>query len=291
MFVIVKRKMILICLFIVLLIIFCINLIYNFIIVKKEYKIINEKVNNQIKIAHLSDLHGVKNKYQANKMLKIITNTSPDIIVIAGDLVDSNDYAKGKFPTSRTIEFMKNIVKIAPVYYVFGNHEVVLIEDKTENGYTFVKTLEDSGIKIVNNEKDEINVRETKVTVVGLQDPRTVNSYNSIEQTIEEELRFVYQNISGESYKILVSHRPECFNIYSEYDIDLCLTGHAHGGQFRFPLIKGLYAPNQGWFPKYTKGEYNLNNTKMIVSPGLGNSLLKFRIFNPLEINIIYIEK
>lgn len=291
MFVIVKRKMILMYLFVVFLIIFCINLVFNFIIVKKEYKITDERVSNQIKIVHLSDLHGVKSEYKKNKILKIIIRSKPDIIVVTGDLVDSNDYAKGKFPMSTTIDFMKEIVKQAPVYYVFGNHEVALIEDKSEKGYTFVKTLEDSGIKIVNNEKDEITVKETKITVVGLQDPRTVNSYNSTEQTIEEELRFVYQNINDESYKILVSHRPECFSIYSEYDIDLCLTGHAHGGQFRFPFIKGLFAPNQGWFPKYTKGEYNLNNTKMIVSPGLGNSLFKFRIFNPLEVNIISIEK
>ena len=126
---------------------------------------------------------------------------------------------------------------------------------------------------------------------MGIQEPQLVSHDKHYGDTAKEELELVLKKVKKEDFKILLAHRPEYFKIYSEYDIDLCLTGHAHGGQFRFPFIKGLYAPNQGWFPKYTKGEYDLKDTKMIVSPGLGNSIFKFRIFNPLEINIISVEK
>jgi len=292
MFVIVKRKMIFIFIAIILfLIVFIINLIYNFIIIKRDYRIITDKVNNNVKIAHLSDIHGINTDYKNNKIIEILEKEKPDVIVLTGDLVDATDYSKGKYPIEKTLLWMKKLIKISPVYYVFGNHELALIEDKTDRAYKFVKTIEEAGIKIVNNETDIITINNEKIVLMGIQEPQTVNSYDPFEKTIEEELRFVFQNVNSNDYRILLSHRPEYFNIYSEYDIDLCLTGHAHGGQFRFPFIKGLYAPNQGWFPKYTKGEYNMNNTKMIVSPGLGNSCFKFRIFNPLEIGIISIEK
>lgn len=292
MFVLIRRRMIIICLLIILaVIVFIINLIFNFIIVKKDYKIISDKITENFKIVHLSDIHGVKTEYKNNKMLKIINEANPQIIVLTGDLLDATDYCDGKYPLERTINFMKEIVQIAPVYYVFGNHEVALIEDKTDQGFKFVKTLEESEVKIVNNAIDELKIKDTKITILGLQEPQTVNSYDPFDKTIEEELRFVFQGIKSDNFNILLSHRPEYIDIYSEYDVDLCLTGHAHGGQFRLPFIKGLFAPNQGWFPKYTKGEYDMNNTKMIVSPGLGNSIFKFRIFNPLEIGIISIEK
>ena len=292
MFVLVKKRMIIIWLFIILaLVVFLINLIFNFIIVKKDYKIISEKISESFKIVHLSDIHGVKTDYKKNQMLKIIKKSEPQIIVLTGDLIDATDYNDKKYPIQKTIRFMKDIVKIAPVYFVFGNHEGALIDDKTDQGFKFVKTIEEAGIRIVNNETDELKIGDTKIAILGLQEPQTVNSYDPFDKTIEEELRFVFQNIDDNAFKILLSHRPEYFNIYSEYNVDLCLTGHAHGGQFRIPFIRGIFAPNQGWFPKYSKGIYEMNGIKMIVSPGLGNSIFKFRIFNPMEIGIISVEK
>ena len=279
--------LLIICLFII----FTINIIFNFIIIKRNYKITTNKIENNIKIIHLSDIHGIKSKYKGKKILKTVQNEKPHIIVITGDLIDKTDYRNGKCPFEATIDFAKNLLKVAPVYYVFGNHEGILLEDKTNKGFEFVKSLEDSGIKIMNNESENVLVKETNITILGIQEPQIVSEYDPYEKTVEEELRFVFQGIKGENLKILLVHRPEYFEIYSEYDIDVCLAGHAHGGQVRLPFIKGLYAPNQGWFPKYTKGKYELNNSQMIVSPGLGNSVIKLRVFDPLEINIISIEK
>ena len=94
--------------------------------------------------------------------------------------------------------------------------------------------------------------------------------------------------ISAEDvYRILLSHRPELFELYEKYDMDLVLSGHAHGGQFRLPVVGGILAPHQGFFPKYDAGLYVENDTNMIVSRGIGNSLFPFRLNNPPEVILI----
>lgn len=88
-------------------------------------------------------------------------------------------------------------------------------------------------------------------------------------------------------YNVLLSHRPEFLEEYAEEQVDLVLSGHAHGGQVRLPFIGGLVAPNQGILPKYTAGLYEQQNTSMIVSRGLGNSIIPQRIFNRPEIVVV----
>ena len=92
-------------------------------------------------------------------------------------------------------------------------------------------------------------------------------------------------------FTILLSHRPELFETYVDHDLDLVLSGHAHGGQFRLPFVGGLVAPNQGFFPEYDAGLYSMNHTNMIVSRGIGNSILPFRFNNRPEVIIIELKK
>ena len=91
-------------------------------------------------------------------------------------------------------------------------------------------------------------------------------------------------------FTILLSHRPELFDIYADHGMDLILSGHAHGGQFRLPFIGGLVAPNQGLFPEYDAGIYTEGNTNMLVSRGVGNSILPFRINNRPEVILIELQ-
>ena len=91
----------------------------------------------------------------------------------------------------------------------------------------------------------------------------------------------------SEKYFILLSHRPETFEAYVMEDIDLVLSGHAHGGQFRLPFRGGVVAPNHGLFPKYDAGIYTKNNTTMIVSRGVGNSIIPVRFNNRPEIVVV----
>ena len=88
-------------------------------------------------------------------------------------------------------------------------------------------------------------------------------------------------------YTILLSHRPELFDLYVETEMDLVFSGHAHGGQFRLPFVGGLVAPNQGFFPKYDAGQFNEENTTMIVSRGVGNSIIPIRFNNRPEIVLV----
>lgn len=100
------------------------------------------------------------------------------------------------------------------------------------------------------------------------------------------------QELMNESYSftLLLSHRPELFEIYVNNEVDLVLSGHAHGGQFRLPFVGGLVAPNQGLFPKYDAGLYTEENTNMIVSRGIGNSILPFRFNNRPEVILIELQ-
>jgi len=97
----------------------------------------------------------------------------------------------------------------------------------------------------------------------------------------------VLSNVEKTDFQILLSHRPELLSVYSQYDIDVVFTGHAHGGQIRIPFIGGVFAPHQGFFPKYTSGIHTQNNTTMIISRGLGNSTFPFRINNRPELVVV----
>ena len=122
------------------------------------------------------------------------------------------------------------------------------------------------------------------MTLLGLADPDFLTtSYGEGTDTKQvQEWLNKWEPIPG--YRILLSHRPELFNLYEDSGIDLVFSGHSHGGQIRLPLIGGLIAPDQGWLPKYDGGVFQERNTTMVVSRGLGNSVMPLRLFNRPEI-------
>ena len=156
----------------------------------------------------------------------------------------------------------------------------------------FKKEIASYGVFVLEGEKCEISKGAEKITIYGVQDPESLKGekYGYREINILEKLlaELDYQN---EGYNILLSHRPEGFDFYTEYGYDLVLCGHAHGGQFRLPIIGAVYAPGQGFFPKLTEGMHTKNNTTMIVSRGLGNSSIPVRFNNTPELVLITLEK
>lgn len=226
---------------------------------------------NGYTIVQISDLH---NKLFGNKqarLLKKIELLVPDIIVITGDIIDSNH-----ININIAMELVKGAVKIAPVYYVSGNHEA------WSGVYSELKQrLIDAGVILLDDEKLQIKENDTYIDLIGLSDP----SFKPDGDLVGERLEDLVES-DEQSFKILLSHRPELLDIYASNNIDLVFAGHAHGGQFRIPFIGGLIAPNQGFFPKYTSGTYTMNNTTLVVSRGLGNSVIPIRIFNRPEIII-----
>ena len=233
---------------------------------------------NNYKIAHISDFHNAEFGEKNSKIIDILKNQNPDIIAVTGDLVDSNHTN-----IDIAVSFMKQAVKIAPCFYVTGNHEAW-----TEQYDELESKLIECGVNVLHDTYFYLEKNGTKIKLVGIDDPSFTKGYELTEESIIET-KLKEFNLE-DSYTILLSHRPEYFKTYVNSNIDLVLTGHAHGGQFRLPFIGGLVAPNQGLFPKYDSGLFTENNTNMVVSRGIGNSIIPVRINNRPEVIIIKLQ-
>ena len=231
---------------------------------------------DKFSIAHISDLHNAEYGKNNEKLIDILKAESPNIIAITGDLIDSNHTN-----LEVALSFAQQAVKIAPCYFVTGNHEAWI-----GSQYEELKTsLQNTGITVLQDEAIELNYGDVCIQLIGLNDPDFSERDRLLSESILE-VKLSQVNIS-DGFTILLSHRPEYFNVYQNKNIDLVLSGHAHGGQFRLPLGGGVIAPGQGLFPKYDAGAYTENGTTMIVSRGIGNSIIPVRINNPPEIVII----
>ncbi len=237
---------------------------------------------SNFRIAQVSDLHNAEFGEKNNKLLTMLSENTPDIIVITGDLVDSRHT-----DIEIALDFAKEAIQIAPIYYVNGNHEARLLQyDKLK------KELEEIGIVVLEDKAIQLENDGDKVTLVGLSDPDFTVKDDMFGETpamVNSKLKNLVD--AENNYTVLLSHRPELFETYVNCNIDLVLTGHAHGGQFRFPLVGGLIAPNQGLFPKYDAGLYTNGNTNMFVSRGIGNSIIPFRFNNRPEIVLVELNK
>ena len=232
------------------------------------------------RIAHVSDLHNTEMGKDNEKLLAMLRDAAPDMIAITGDLVDSRNT-----DIEVALQFVREAVKIAPCYYVTGNHEARISE------YDELKeAMEAAGVTVLKDAQTEISLTGEFITLIGVNDPSYQTDYlfgdaKTVMNTKLEEL-----HTEDDGFTILLSHRPELFATYAEHDVDLVLSGHAHGGQFRMPFIGGLVAPNQGLFPEYDAGIYTEGNTNMLVSRGVGNSILPFRINNRPEVILIELQ-
>ena len=229
------------------------------------------------RIAHISDLHNTEIGDCNEKLLDMLLEAEPNIIAITGDLIDSRNTN-----IEIALHFAKEAVKIAPCYYVTGNHEARVSE------YNDLKEgLNELGVIVLEDEKVEIKQHGEKIVLLGVDDPSFQTDY--LHGDSVTVMRGNLQELKNEeyAYRVLLSHRPELFETYVESGVDLVLSGHAHGGQFRLPFVGGLAAPNQGLFPKYETGLYTCNSTNMIVSRGVGNSIFPFRFNNRPEVILI----
>lgn len=232
---------------------------------------------NGYQIAHISDLHNTQMGTDNEKLLAMLREAEPDMIAITGDLIDSRNTN-----IDVALQFVRDATKIAPCYYVTGNHEARV------EAYSELRTgMAAAGVIILEDTVTEIRIAEDAITFVGLNDPSFYTDYlfGDSQSVVDSKLTDLLTY--GNAFTILLSHRPELFETYSDHKIDLVLSGHAHGGQIRIPFIGGLVAPNQGLFPKYDAGIYSDGNTNMVVSRGIGNSILPLRIFNRPEVILI----
>lgn len=245
-----------------------------------EYEIMSNKIPEAFsgfRIAQVSDLHNAEFGEGNEKLIELLSQTDPDMIVITGDLIDSRHT-----DIEIALEFARQAMKLAPVYYVSGNHEARVHE------YEDLKMgLAEAGVVILENQKVEITREGESISILGIDDPSFQEDYlfgdaASVTSSALSEL----QNES-DGYTILLAHRPELFETYVDSGVDLVFSGHAHGGQFRLPFVGGLVAPNQGFFPEYDAGLFSEGSTTMIVSRGVGNSIIPIRFNNRPEIILV----
>ena len=230
------------------------------------------------RIAQVSDLHNAEFGKNNTELLKLLSESRPDIIAITGDLIDANHTDVGI-----ALGFAQESVRIAPTYYVTGNHEAASLQ------YDTLKAgLEEAGVIVLEDEAVSLERNGETITLLGLGDPDFTVKGDMFGETFAMVSTKLKNLDDGEGwYTILLSHRPELFETYVNCGIDLVFAGHAHGGQFRLPFISGLVAPNQGLFPQYDAGLYTDGSTSMVVSRGIGNSIIPFRFNNRPEIVLV----
>ncbi len=236
-----------------------------------HYSLRSDKVSEHLRIAQVSDFHN--DHLLGSKMLEKVRSESPDIIVITGDFIDRN-----RTDISYALDTAEALAEIAPVYYVPGNHESAI------SAYAELKDgLTQRGVVLLGSLPVRIG---SDISLYGISDPYFVSDDNQLGSAIiREYLSFITQDKSR--FNILLSHRPEAFKEYAASGFDLVFTGHAHGGQFRFPGIGGIFSPAQGILPEYDSGEFRSGGTTMIVSRGVGNSIMPLRIGNPPEVVVL----
>ncbi|MCU5518369.1 metallophosphoesterase [Bacillus wiedmannii] len=252
----------------------------NNLISKTEVNITSNKIPSSFKgfkILQISDLHNKKFGDNQETLIQKVKSINPDIIAITGDLIDSKSY-----DAEVSLELIREFVMEYPIYFVTGNHE------KWSGKYNDLeKELKKHHVTVLRNEHVTIHKGEQKINLLGIDDPAFVAGNRDEGNVVKDEILIAKFEMKPDTYNVLLSHRPEFLGEYANEKIDLVLSGHAHGGQVRLPFIGGLVAPNQGIFPTYTTGLYEKQNTSMVVSRGLGNSIIPQRIFNRPELVVV----
>ena len=252
----------------------------NLTLTVTRYKLFSDKLPeafNRWKIVHISDLHSAEFGKNNQSLIDLVRKEKPDMIAITGDLVDSGDTE-----LNVALSLVHELMQLAPCYYVTGNHESRMDRDLF---YELKNKLLEEGVQVLRNQRIIIEKEGQIIQLVGLDDPDFTNWITAMQSSI---LQMTLNRMDlTEDYCILLSHRPEAFDAYVAEGMDLVLSGHTHGGQFRLPIIGGIIAPNQGLFPEYDAGKYSKKDTTMIVSRGIGNSIIPLRFNNPPELVVV----
>lgn len=238
-----------------------------------------------VRIAQISDLHAADFGTFTDRLLDATWAAQPDLIALTGDMVDvrSRDL-------SGVLDLATDLTAIAPTYFVLGNHEAdsPLREE-------LLAGLEDAGVTVLRNQAEITTVGGTALIVAGIDDPRVDRAEGRTASSAQSDVALALHGLqAGEAGAtiedlpvILLAHRPELLDAYARTPADLVLSGHAHGGQVRLPLVGALFAPHQGWLPALTEGVHHRRDATMVISRGLGNSIAGVRVNDPRELVLI----
>ena len=246
----------------------------------RRYTVEAKEISAPVRLAVVTDLHECDYGPEGEQLIKAITAENPDAVLLVGDMfADGGDYAYGQ-------TVIAGLAAHWPTYYVTGNHEYW-----TNEIDRILMLVADAGVTVLDQSCVVLEVRGQRISLCGVPDPYAM-VYSGAPDTAVQ-LESVIAQAEPETFTVLMAHRPELIEMYAEYGFDLVLSGHAHGGQVRIPgLINGLCAPNQGWFPEYAGGRYEVAGTTLIVSRGLSTQAQWYvpRIFNRPELVMITLE-
>ncbi len=265
------------------------------------YKYKSEKLPKEFdgfRIMQLSDLHNSVYGREADNLIRLAKINKPDIIVITGDSYDSR-----RRQYFDSLDIIKRLMPIAPIYYITGNHEELSPDIKE----IFVEKIKSYGVNFLNWERKKITRGDAAIHINGVPDfslfatqngliQKAINKNLTLDETENMKKAFCdeldnFSENKPDGFNILLSHRPEMHEAYSENKYDLVFCGHAHGGQFIIPPVGAIYSPGQGFLPKYSQGAHEFGDTTMIISRGLGNSSFPVRINNQPEMVIAELHK
>lgn len=239
------------------------------------------------KILLLADLHKKRYGDNFNNLVNSCIAAEPDFIFFAGDL-----YSRDETDMIPKLALMKRLKHIAPTYYIFGNHET----DNMDNAEALALKLTECGVHVLRNNMEQIKIGEDHINIYGTQLPQRFYrnedfSHHDLPQITKDELTKLLGEPDRSECNFLLSHTPLAFRAYADWGADVTFSGHCHGGVIRLPFIGGILSPERKFFPRYTKGIYELNAeqglAKLAVTAGLG----KFRLNNPSEIMICTLER
>lgn len=241
----------------------------------RTYTVASPKLTAEVRLAVVTDFHSSDN---ADDVVAMVASCAPDAVLLVGDLFDDDTQNR---PTERTLSLMRQLSAQYPCYYVSGNHEAW-----TGEMDALYQQTEEAGVKVLRMSSGVLTVRGQRIALCGIPDPYEM-VFSGAPDT-EEQLRQALEDVDSADFAVLLAHRPELLAKYAQFPLDLVVSGHAHGGQVRIPgVLNGLYAPNQGWFPKLAGGAYTQDGTTLIVSRGLAVRTRLPRIFNRPEVVLV----
>ena len=244
-------------------------------LILRTYTVASPKLTAEVRLAVVTDFHSSDN---ADDVVAMVTSCAPDAVLMVGDMFDD---AIANRPTERTLSLMRQLSALYPCYYVSGNHEAW-----TGEMDALYQQTEEAGVTVLRMSSGVLTVRGQRIALCGIPDPYEM-VFSGAPDT-EEQIRHAMENVDSADFTVLLAHRPELLAKYAQFPLDLVVSGHAHGGQVRIPgVLNGLYAPNQGWFPKLAGGAYTQDGTTLIVSRGLAVRTRLPRIFNRPEVVLV----
>lgn len=250
----------------------------------REYNCSSKKLEKDMKIVLLSDMHNKSFGEDNRKLARAINQVCPDIILIAGDMYTA---AKGQ-EAKEAQKLMEVLADKYPVYYGNGNHEqkTALYPKEYGNVYqAFARELERLGVRHLVNEK--VSLTSRKIAIYGLELDREYYGKFKKKKMDKGYLEKLLGKPDSSNYNILIAHNPDYFEDYAAWGADLVVSGHVHGGLMRLPFLGGVISPAMRLFPKYDGGIFEAGSSRLVLSRGLGTHTLPIRIFNPGELVVI----